>query len=177
MFFNYVLGFQEVDSETENVNHREAVRAVILHDNDLLMVQSNKGDYKFPGGGLHGDENHEEALKRELREETGYMIHSVKDKIGVVTERNWDKYQKDSIFEMISHYYLCEVSDRQTLQQLDDYEAELDLCPIWIGLDKAIRRNEEILEKESNSANPWVYRETFVLKILKDFYSNGEVRG
>jgi hypothetical protein len=65
---------------------------------------------------------------------------------------------------MISHYYLCEVSDKQTLQQLDDYEAELDLCPIWIGLDKAIRRNEGILEKENNNANPWVYRETLVLR-------------
>jgi len=167
MLFDYVLGLQEVDNESVNVNHREAVRAIILHYDSILMVHSNKGDYKFPGGGVNNEENHGEALRRELREETGYIINNVKDKVGVITERNWDKYDKDSVFEMTSHYYLCEVSDEQTLQQLDDYEAELDFRPIWIHVDEAICSNEEILKRHNNSANPWLYRETVVLNALK----------
>jgi hypothetical protein len=68
---------------------------------------------------------------------------------------------------MTSHYYLCEVSDEQALQQLDDYEAELDFRPIWIHVDEAICSNEEILKGESYSANPWVCRETVVLNVLR----------
>lgn len=172
MLFNHVLGLQEVNKEKVNVNYREAVRAIILQNNNILMVHSNKGDYKFPGGGVNKEESHEKTLKREVREETGYIINNVKNKIGVITERKIDEYQKDSVFEMISHYYLCEVSNEQTFQQLDDYEAELDFCPIWIHLDEAIHLNEEILKKENNEKNRWVYRETTVLKALKDYYNN-----
>lgn len=170
MLFNYVLGIEEVDKEKVKVNHRETVRAIILKDNNILMVHCNKGDYKFPGGGINKEENHEEALKREVREETGYIVSSVKSKTGIVTERNLDEYEKDSVFEMISHYYLCEVSDKQTLQQLDEYEAELEFCPRWISLDEAIQLNEEILEKETKDKNRWVHRETAVLKTLREYY-------
>jgi hypothetical protein len=32
-------------------DHRSAVRAVVIHDRNLLMVHSTvNGDYKFPGG-------------------------------------------------------------------------------------------------------------------------------
>lgn len=172
MLFNYVLGLQETNTENMNVNYREAVRGIILHNDNILMVHSNKGDYKFPGGGINIGENHEETLKREVREETGYIIENVINKIGVVTERNVDEYEKDSIFEMISYYYLCKVSDKQVFQQLDDYEKELDFRPIWIDLDKAIYLNEEILKNQIKDKNRWVYRETTVLKALKCNYDN-----
>ncbi len=71
MLFDCVLGLQEVDNESANINHREAVRAIILHYDSILMAHSNKGDYKFPGGGVNGEESHGEALRRELREERG----------------------------------------------------------------------------------------------------------
>ena len=166
MLFNYVFGLQEVNKEKLSVNYREAVRAIIMQNNNILMVHCNKGDYKFPGGGVNTKESHEEALKREVREETGYIVSDVKKKIGVAIERNLDELKKETVFEMTSHYYLCEISDEQTLQELDHYEAELDFKPVWIHVDKAILENEEVLKNKDK--NRWVYREVNVLKALKD---------
>ena len=165
MIFNYILGLQDVEEGT-NIMSREAVRAIILNQDNIFMVRNNKGDYKFPGGGINKKESHQEALEREVKEETGYLLESVTEKIGIVIERNIDKHEKDSIFEMTSHYYLCKVSDKQTFQELDDYETKLGFHPIWIKIDKAIEENEEILKDETKDKNPWVNRETMVLKKL-----------
>ena len=55
--FNDLLGLK--------LNKRTAVRAIIFNENKLLMVKSNLGDYKLPGGGVEKGESHEEAIKRE----------------------------------------------------------------------------------------------------------------
>gem|GEM_PF-443764 len=167
MFFSYELGLQNLDKEKVNMNYRTAVRAIIFKDNDLLMVHTNKGDYKFPGGGVNREESHEEALRREVSEETGYILDCVSDKVGIITERKADEYEESSVFEMSSHYYICGISNSTTIQQLDDYEAELDFRPVWISVDKAIEINEEILNEDNKDRNPWVDRDTCVLKEIK----------
>jgi len=169
MFFNYELGIKEIAIEKQKINHREAIRAVIFKDNNLLMVHTNKGDYKFPGGGANKEESHKETLVREVKEETGYIINEVKNKIGIVIERNLDSYEENAIFEMVSSYYLCELSDDKTAQNLDEYEAELDFKPTWITIEEAICLNEEVLKRDKTHINDWVYRETTVLKALKEY--------
>lgn len=168
MIFNNILGIQELDEKSTKVRYREAVRAVIIKDGKLLMVHSNKGDYKFPGGGINSGENHEEALKREIREETGYIVSDVQSKLGIIVSRNLDEYEKDSVFEMRSNYYLCGAPKEQSHQQLDEYEAAQEFCPVWISIEEAIRLNEELLKDESKDKNFWVQRETMVLKTLKE---------
>ncbi|WP_163195103.1 NUDIX hydrolase [Clostridium thermarum] len=139
MLFNYELGLKGFNEECVKINHREAVRAIIIRDNMLLIVHSNKGDYKFPGGGVNKGENIEEALKREVREETGYIINNVKGKIGTIISRNIDEYEENAVFEMVSNYYLCEVAKEQTYQQLDDYEEKLEFCPKWMTLGEVYK--------------------------------------
>lgn len=51
---------------------RTGVRAIIWSGQNLLMMKSNRGDYKFPGGGVEAGESDKQALARELLEETGY---------------------------------------------------------------------------------------------------------
>lgn len=172
MIFNYVLGLKEINQEKVKISNREAIRGVILKKDKLLMVHTNKGDYKFPGGGANKGESHEETLKREVAEETGYIIKNVKDKLGEIIERKLDKYAENSIFKMTSHYYLCEISNEKTNQNLDNYEAELGFQGEWIQIDEAIKLNEEIIEKDEKSKNPWVYRETKVLKDIKNILIN-----
>ena len=69
---------------------------------------------------------------------------------------------------MNSHYYLCEISDKKTEVELDDYELELDLQPIWVNIDRAIEENEQLLIEESKEKKNWVYRETLVLKAIRE---------
>jgi ADP-ribose pyrophosphatase YjhB (NUDIX family) len=67
--------------------HRNAVRAVILRGQELLMVYSaNVGDYKFPGGGVHKGESYAQALHREVQEECGMSLLQVGDEICRVVE-------------------------------------------------------------------------------------------
>lgn len=71
---------------------------------------------------------------------------------------------------MTSHYYLCEVNNNKTIQNLDDYEKELDFKDELIDLDEAIKINERILKEDKNKTNPWVERETYVLKEIQNNY-------
>lgn len=64
---------------------RAAVRAVILDGDQILLVYSPVNhDYKFPGGGVEEDENHVEALSREIREECGLILEKVQGEFGLV---------------------------------------------------------------------------------------------
>ncbi len=164
MQFNKLLGIQECDSSHKKINTRLAVRAVILQNNNLLLVHSNLGDYKFPGGGVEQEEGLIEALIREVKEETGYTETTVLEKIGVVTERFLDEYEPDSIFEMTSHYYLCEITEVKETQQLDDYELEQEYTPVWIDIEEALAQNEKALEMHQDSR--WIHRENYVLQEL-----------
>ncbi|MBN2853313.1 MAG: NUDIX domain-containing protein [Clostridia bacterium] len=170
MIFKEVIGVQNFAAGV-NIIFREAVRAVIINGDKLLMVHNNKGDYKFPGGGLEKGEDQSAALLREVQEETGYRINVVKEKIGIVIERRNDKHRDNTLFEMTSYYYICEVSDDKGFQELDDYEADLDFKSLWINIDEAIKKNDKIIT-EKEDKNPWVIRELYVLKQLKKFFFN-----
>ena len=77
------MNFYKVIEEPNNNNYdlikeRIAVRGVIYKKDKLLLVHSNRGYYKFPGGGVEKEESLEEGLIREIREETGYVNGQVK---------------------------------------------------------------------------------------------------
>ncbi len=167
MLFEFTIGMQKIDFASVKINVRQAVRAVIIKNGKILMIHSVKGDYKFPGGGIKINESHEDALAREVREETGYVIKRIINKIGLVTERNIDAYHENYIFEMHSYYYLCEVAVNQGKQELDAYEAELGFVPQWTDIDFAICNNDSLLEKGKSDISRWVKRETAVLRELK----------
>lgn len=79
MYFQHTLGLKGTGER--KVIKREAVRAVILFEQKLLLIRTIRGDYKFPGGGRKKAEGLKEALAREVREETGYIVTAVKEEI------------------------------------------------------------------------------------------------
>lgn len=168
MILNEILGIQKIKDKDTKVTTRQAVRAVVFKNNLILMVHTNKGDYKFPGGGIKRQENYKQALKREVTEETGYIIKEIGEKIGTIIQRNPNQFDPKGIFEMTSEYFLCDVQQYTTHQKLDKYEADQEFEPVWISLDDVIAINEGILTQRGSSINPWVYRETLVLKKLKE---------
>jgi 8-oxo-dGTP pyrophosphatase MutT (NUDIX family) len=167
MEFHKVIEGQN-NSNYTYLNERVAVRSVIYKEDRVLLVHSNKGYYKFPGGGVELKESHEAALIREIREETGYVNGQVKHKMGTVIERRIDEYDSNALFQMTSHYYLCELIDEYKVnQELDDYEHAEQFTPVWINPEKAIRQNQiKIDELEQNS---FLMRENYVLEKLNQF--------
>jgi ADP-ribose pyrophosphatase YjhB (NUDIX family) len=145
---------------------RTAVRAVILVNNTILMIHSkNKGDYKFPGGGVNQDEKPADALVREIKEESGFIVKNVGELIGRITEYDRPLQAEYDVFEMMSYYYYVEVTKEQTAQTLDKYEKDLGFVPVWIGLIEAIASNEKALSAGDHSR--WVARETLALRYLQ----------
>ncbi len=55
-----------------SLSFRPTVYAVILHERQVLLITTRStGKYYFPGGGIELGERMEDALTREVREETG----------------------------------------------------------------------------------------------------------
>lgn len=119
---------------------RPSVRGIVLHSGKVLMVHSLKYDYyKFPGGGIEPGEGMEEALCRELREETGYVANpgSIRE-FGLV--RRISRGKHTDVFYQDNYYYLCEAVDA-VAQELDDYEAEERFTPEFVTAEQAIHVN------------------------------------
>lgn len=167
---NFNMTMDEPNIENyKNTIERVAVRAIIIKNNHILLIQTSRGDFKFPGGGIEQNETHEECLKREVKEETGYIHCVVTDKVGTIIERKKDDFEQDALFKMISHYYLCDLrKEAKDELHLDEYEAELEFTPVWVTLDKAITKNESLIGNFKQTS--WLKRETFVLKQLKEMH-------
>jgi len=149
---------------------REAVRGIIFKENKILLIHSeNKNyDYKFPGGGIDENETYEDALKREVLEETGYKVVAVEKEFGKVVEFDIPQEKDFELCRMTSYYYICSVSDDKMEQKLDAYEHDLGFTAEWIDMDKAISVNENLLK--TGNAPRWTKRETYVLKFVRDHF-------
>lgn len=164
MLLDKRLGLQESEVKGYTINQRVAVRGILFHDGKILTVKSNKGDYKLPGGGVDAGESETAALIREISEETGYLNCTVKKYIGKVIESHPDIFDSEAVFEMVSHYYICEWTGERGKQKLDPYEEAQAFTPVWITLEEAIYKNEKILAQSAE--NRWIHRENLVFNQL-----------
>jgi 8-oxo-dGTP pyrophosphatase MutT (NUDIX family) len=162
--FHYLLGVEKIDEDAKIIE-RDAVRAVIVRDGKILLIYSNLGYYKFPGGGVEGNETDSEALLREITEETGYVNCTVQGPLGMVLQRHVDVFDPHAFFQMTSKYFRCDLlSDEKIGQQLDDYEEEEEFTPKWVVIEEAIRVNEAKIRQLEDS---WfLQRENYVLRQL-----------
>ncbi|MGM0851214.1 MAG: NUDIX hydrolase [Bacillota bacterium] len=158
--FETVLGKPKSETTEYKMKYRTAVKAVTIQDHKILLMHSNRGDYKFPGGGVEEGETLHGALIREVAEETGFIHCVVKEPLGIVIQRHLDVFEDDALFEMTSHYFQCELTDRERIpQQLEEYESDLDMKPKWVTLDEAIGGNEKLMDQFDN--NCWIKRESY----------------
>ena len=108
--------------------------------------------YKFPGGGIEDGESLEEALLREVAEESGLQVilPSIRE-YGLV--HRVQKGQKEAKFIQDNYYFLCEVEEKVGAQQLDDYEAEEEFTLEYVDPAHAICVNRDkdpiMLEREA----------------------------
>lgn len=64
----------ELPQTPVHINQRTAVRGVIHYQNKILMVQTNRGDYKFPGGGMEEGETEKKHCFGRSRRRQGTRI-------------------------------------------------------------------------------------------------------
>lgn len=147
--------------------YRNAVRAIILRKNKVLLVYSETSkEFKFPGGGIEQGETRHFALRREVKEEVGRALKSVNESLGYVDQIYNDIYDEHKYFYQRSYYYFCEVDDEYIGMSLSESEIALRFLPKWVTLEEAIKVNEERIAQ--GDSFPWTERELFVLGKLKE---------
>ncbi|MEP5339061.1 MAG: NUDIX hydrolase [Algibacter sp.] len=148
---------------------REATRAICIRGHDILLLYTGRyDDYSLPGGGVDADESYENALIRELNEETGAVnVKNIKP-FGIYEEfRPWNREDEFDVQHMISYCYTCSIDEKLGQTSYESYEIKNNMKPVWINIDKAIDHNEHnILNSLKKGIS--IERETFLLKRIKD---------
>ncbi len=147
-----------------NVFIRPSARAIIINDGKIAMIYSKKYNYyKFPGGGIENGERLEEALMREVLEETGLCV--IKSSIREYGQiRRIQKGSKEEIFVQDNFYFLCNVEKEMEVQDLDDYEADEGFTLEYLKPQDAIRTNRETIMDDFRQV--MLEREALVLELL-----------
>lgn len=159
---------------TSKLKTRDTIRGVIISDGKVLMLYSGLfNDYTFPGGGLKSDENHEEALKREMKEEIGANTVNIIKPIGYTEEVRYGISGSDSIYLQKSYYYLIEVSN--ILEPVFvGREKEQELESKYVEIDETIKHNEKVNKEREKTDNKGyqtvLIRENMVLEYIKNNY-------
>ncbi len=125
------------DMQKEDINKqfwRKASRAVIIHENKVLLIyETNHDIYTLPGGGIKKWETFEHCCKREIQEETGYAIKIVEEKV-IIKE-----YFMDSTWE--NHYFLAKLkSNEPNITKINRTIEEIDsgMETRWVDTMEAI---------------------------------------
>ena len=151
------------------VFRRPSARAVILKGDKIALVYATEEKYyKFPGGGIHEDEDKKEALIREVRKETGLNVipESIRE-YGSVLRKQKSEKADDTVFEQENYYYLCETEDTQGAQDLDEYEKDAGFMLVYADIDEAIKANG-IFTSDSKADEIMIDRERRVLEMIKE---------
>jgi 8-oxo-dGTP pyrophosphatase MutT (NUDIX family) len=150
----------------DKVYFREAVRAIIVIENKLLLIQSQQyQEYKFIGGGVEKGESYLTALRREALEEGGITLKDNIIEFGYIIGKRKSTLEQHQTFLMNSYYYLCEV-ESYGKPNLQDYEIEYAYELKLIDIDYAIKNNNQI--GFTNLNVPWVRRDTKMMGIIKE---------
>jgi len=130
---------------------REAARAVMFDgDKVALLFVSTQNYHKLPGGGLEPGESVEDALRRELMEETGCKAKVTAD-VGMIVERR----ESSGVLQK-SYCFLAQVTEKVEEPKFDIGEIGEGFKLVWMGIDDAIASVER--------AKPVLYNAKFIVK-------------
>lgn len=147
-----------------SVFSRPSARAIIIINRKIVMLYSKKYHYyEFPGGGIEIGECMEDALIREVSEETGLcVIRNSIQEYGQV--HRIQKGKKEDVFIQDNYYFLCCVKEDLEQQNLDKYEAEEGFTLEVLEPQLAINVNRETMLDDFSQV--MLEREALVLELL-----------
>lgn len=147
---------------------RRAARGIALQGEDVLLIFTQRyRDYSLPGGGVDEGESIEQALLREMSEETGAQnIRNIRPFGCYEEHRPWIKGSTD-ILHMHSYFYLCDVDPVLGQNQLMPQEVANGVRPLWVNLHSAIEHNRSLLDNDSSDGLA-LKRELFVLERVRE---------
>lgn len=121
----------------EDLIFRPAAYGLVFLGNNLLVVDTKFG-LSLPGGRIELGEHHEEALRREIFEETN--VRAKIDRICLVDTSFWHDRGKDH--HCFSLFYLADYIEGElsTANLSEDERTRWECKPFWVPIDTAIER-------------------------------------
>ncbi len=93
----------------------------------LLTKKTKKNEIAMVGGGIEQGETHEDCLKREFLEESGYTIESIDELCAVdcfwLAGGEWP-------MESLANFYVVKLSEKAEIPTEDGHE------PLWVPVDE-----------------------------------------
>ena len=120
----------------ENNWFRYRAGAIIIEDGSVLLATNEKVDYFYSvGGGVHMGEKAEDAVKREVLEETG--VHYEIERLAIIHENFFtdsSEFFKDLNCHEISFYFLMKQRGTKELNS-NSYSQGVKENVKWIPID------------------------------------------
>ncbi|MFA5247541.1 MAG: NUDIX domain-containing protein [Candidatus Micrarchaeia archaeon] len=115
------------------LSFRPSVYAIIIKGNKTLLSKQLDG-YDFAGGGVDLGETLEEALIREVKEETGLEVKV--GKLVLLGDSFFRKFTDKKFVHVIYAYYLCEVTGGAlSTEFFDEHEKNYAQIAEWIDIN------------------------------------------
>jgi 8-oxo-dGTP pyrophosphatase MutT (NUDIX family) len=128
---NTVLTFGARSEEAAYITRPGAYAVFFNEARQLGLVRTDDDRYFLAGGGIEAGEEKEEALIREVLEETGLQA-TVKAPIGVAREFLLDEIES-RYYEKIGHFYHVVITGQDP-----DQKTEADHTLLWLPVAEAL---------------------------------------